>query len=54
MMVANLGLIVGGTLDYSGFHRVVVVTGVQLVLGGLVSAWGIRNPTREIGERLSS
>jgi predicted MFS family arabinose efflux permease len=54
MTVAILGLIVGGTLDYPGFHRVVVVTATLFVLGGLVSAWGIRNPARESGDRLSS
>ncbi|WP_144630111.1 MFS transporter [Arthrobacter woluwensis] len=42
--VAVLGLIVGPTLDLDGFHRVLLVTALLLVVGGLVSAVGIRNP----------
>ena len=38
--------IVGGALDLGGFHRVALVTATLLVAGGVVSAIGVRNPTR--------
>ncbi|MBX3100083.1 MAG: DHA2 family efflux MFS transporter permease subunit [Salinibacterium sp.] len=41
---AMIGVIVAGTLDVEGFHRVIVVTAALLVLGGVVSFAGIRNP----------
>jgi len=41
---AMIGLIVGGTLDVPSFHRVLIVTAVLLILGGVVSFIGIRNP----------
>lgn len=42
--IAFAGVIVGQQLDTAALHRVVVVTGVLLLAGGLVSAVGIRNP----------
>jgi EmrB/QacA subfamily drug resistance transporter len=42
--VALLGLVVGAELDLAGFHRVLTVTAVLFILGGLVSAVGIQNP----------
>lgn len=42
---AMIGVIVAGTLDVDGFHRVIVVTAVLLILGGVVSFVGIRNVT---------
>ncbi|MET0989012.1 MAG: MFS transporter, partial [Glaciihabitans sp.] len=44
--IALAGVIVGDTLDTDGFHRGLIATAVLLVAGGLVSAAGIRNPTR--------
>ena len=44
--VAAAGLIVGPTLGVEGFHRAVIVTGVLLVLGGVISGLGIQNPRR--------
>ena len=41
---AMIGVIVAGTLDVEGFHRVILVTAALLVLGGVVSFVGIRNP----------
>jgi Na+/melibiose symporter-like transporter len=41
--IALVGLVVGGKLELEGFHRVVAVTAVLLILGGLVSAVGIQN-----------
>jgi len=41
--IALLGVIVGSELDLDGFHRGLVVTAVLLILGGVVSAIGIRN-----------
>jgi EmrB/QacA subfamily drug resistance transporter len=42
--IALVGLIMGGPLDLGGFHRVLTVTAVLLIFGGLVSAAGIQNP----------
>lgn len=41
--VATLGIIVGYQLDLDGFHRGLIVTAALLILGGLISAAGIRN-----------
>ncbi|CAM4439552.1 MFS transporter [Corallococcus exiguus] len=45
--IAFAGLIVGPRLDVAGFHRAMLVSAVLLVLGGVTSALGIRNPSRE-------
>jgi EmrB/QacA subfamily drug resistance transporter len=45
--VAMLGIIVGATLDVPGLHRGLVVTGVLLIVGGVISAFGIRNLPRD-------
>lgn len=42
--IALVGLVVGGKLDLDGFHRVLIVTAVLLIIGGAVSAIGIQNP----------
>ncbi|MGR0317765.1 DHA2 family efflux MFS transporter permease subunit [Agromyces sp. ZXT2-3] len=42
--VASIGVIVAGELDVDGYHRVAVVTAGLLVVGGIVSWIGIRNP----------
>ncbi len=42
--IAMLGVIIVGKLDVDGFHRVLIVTAALLILGGLVSFVGIRNP----------
>jgi EmrB/QacA subfamily drug resistance transporter len=44
--VAAAGLIVGANLDVEGLHRAVIVTGVLLVVGGVISGIGIVNPRR--------
>jgi len=43
--VACTGIIVGSALDLDGYLRAAVVTAGLLVVGGLVSLAGIRNPT---------
>jgi len=45
--VAMLGIIVGATLDAPGLHRGLMVTGVLLILGGVISFCGIRNLPRD-------
>src|SRR6185312_4028449 len=45
--VAMLGIIVGATLDVPGLHRGLMVTGVLLILGGVISFCGIRNLPRD-------
>jgi len=42
--IALVGLVVGNKLELDGFHRMLAVTAVLLVLGGVVSAVGIQNP----------
>ena len=42
---ACLGLISGGTVDFDAFHRGVVVIAALMLIGGVVSAVGIRNPS---------
>jgi EmrB/QacA subfamily drug resistance transporter len=46
--VAMAGLIVGGQLDKPGLDRALVATAALLVVGGLVSAIGIRNPQHAV------
>jgi pterin-4a-carbinolamine dehydratase/MFS family permease len=41
--VACTGIVVGGQLDYEGFRRVALVTAVLFIVGGVISATGIRN-----------
>lgn len=43
VMVALLGIIVGGELDLDGFRRATVVTAALLIAGGVVSFLGIRD-----------
>ncbi|MCU1411107.1 MAG: family efflux transporter permease subunit [Rhodoglobus sp.] len=44
---AMIGVIIAGTLDVDGFHRVIIVTAALLILGGIVSFVGIRNLARQ-------
>lgn len=46
--IAFVGLIAGKQLNLDGFHRVLIATGILLVIGGAVSALGIRNPARVV------
>src|SRR5690554_3756893 len=45
--IAALGIIVGHQLDLGGFHRGLIATAALLILGGLISWAGIRNPLPE-------
>jgi len=47
MTIAALGAIVGGSLDLNGFHRAAIVTALLMATAGIVSFFGIRNPTRD-------
>jgi EmrB/QacA subfamily drug resistance transporter len=42
--IASLGMIVGAQLDVDGYHRAAIATAVFLVVGGVISWLGIRNP----------
>lgn len=42
--IALVGIIVGESLDLEGFQRGIAATAVLLVIGGITSAVGIRNP----------
>jgi EmrB/QacA subfamily drug resistance transporter len=41
--IAVVGLVTGSTLDYPGFHRVVLVVAALMVAGAAVAAVGLRN-----------
>jgi len=45
--VACAGLLVGAQLDREGMQRAMIATAALLVIGGVISAIGIRNPRRE-------
>jgi EmrB/QacA subfamily drug resistance transporter len=45
--IAFVGVIVGAQLTVDSFHRGLLVTAILLVLGGVVSLIGIRNPVHE-------
>ncbi|MDQ0896089.1 EmrB/QacA subfamily drug resistance transporter [Agromyces ramosus] len=45
--IALIGVIVGTQLDVAGYHRVAIATAAFLVVGGIVSWIGIRNPAPE-------
>ncbi len=47
IVIAMLAVIVGGSLDLTGVHRAMIVTAGLLILGGIVSFLGIRNPVRD-------
>ncbi|MEF3403742.1 MFS transporter [Agromyces sp. CCNWLW203] len=48
--IASIGVIVGTQLDVTGFHRAAIATAAFLVVGGIVSWIGIRNPVRTTTE----
>lgn len=48
IVIAMLAVIIGGSLDLNGVHRAMIVTAVLLILGGIVSFLGIRNPVHEV------
>lgn len=51
IVIAMLAFIVGGdAVDLDGFHRAAITTAVLMILGGLVSLAGIRNPVHEGGD----
>jgi len=47
LAVATVGIIVGSSLDLAGFQRGIIAMAGLLIVGGLVSAIGIRNPKLE-------
>jgi EmrB/QacA subfamily drug resistance transporter len=47
IVIAMLAVIIGGSLDLTGVHRAMIVTAVLLMLGGVVSFLGIRNPVHD-------
>ena len=45
--VAAIGIVLGATLDAGGFQRGMVATGLLLIVGGVISGFGITNKTRQ-------
>jgi EmrB/QacA subfamily drug resistance transporter len=51
IVIAMIAVIVGGdSIDLNGFHRAAIATAVLMIIGGLVSLAGIRNPVHEGGD----
>lgn len=46
--IAAIGVVVGDGLNLAGFHRALLFTAVLIILGGIISAIGIRNPQRAV------
>jgi predicted MFS family arabinose efflux permease len=44
--VACAGILVGSHLDHSGMQRAMIATAILMLVGGVISAIGIRNPQR--------
>lgn len=44
--IACVGFVVGSTLDLEGLHRALLVTAILLIVGGVVSWIGVRNPSK--------
>ncbi|HTH72658.1 MAG TPA: MFS transporter [Candidatus Pristimantibacillus sp.] len=42
--IAAIGVVIGDKLNLAGFHRALLFTAVLIILGGVISAVGIRNP----------
>ena len=49
IIIAMLAVIVGGSLNLIGVHRAMIASTVLLILGGIVSFLGIRNPAHDDG-----
>jgi predicted MFS family arabinose efflux permease len=48
--IAAIGTIVGNKLGLAGFHRSIIVTATLMLLGGIISALGIQNQPRSLGD----
>jgi EmrB/QacA subfamily drug resistance transporter len=44
MAIAAVGLVMGPVLTVSGFHQGLIMTALLLIAGGVISAFGIKNP----------
>lgn len=45
--IATIGLVTGTHLDTDGFHRALILTATLMLVGGIISAIGIRNPEKD-------
>jgi MFS family permease len=52
--IAGIGVIVGAQLDVDGYHRAAIATAALLIVGGIVSWIGIRNPKRQTTSEAAS
>lgn len=50
IVIAMIAVIVGGEIDLRGFHQAAIVTAGLMILGGIVSFIGIRNPVKAGGD----
>jgi EmrB/QacA subfamily drug resistance transporter len=51
LAIAALGVITGPKLDVDGFHSGMIATAVLLIAGGIISALGIQNPSKDNSNR---
>jgi EmrB/QacA subfamily drug resistance transporter len=51
LAVAAIGIVIGETIDLSGFRTGIAVCSALLICGGIISAIGIRNNLVEAGEK---
>ncbi|HEY4269928.1 MAG TPA: MFS transporter [Galbitalea sp.] len=52
--IAFVGVIIGPHLDVDGFHRVLIVTAVLLIIGGVISVIGIQNIRSPMTEEVAT
>lgn len=48
LAIAALGFVIGPSLTLAGFHRSIEAMSAVLILGGLISAFGIRNSASQL------
>jgi EmrB/QacA subfamily drug resistance transporter len=51
LAIAGLGTIIGPTLNLQGFHRGLIATACLMMVGGIVSAFGIQNAARALPDQ---
>jgi EmrB/QacA subfamily drug resistance transporter len=52
LTIAAVGVVVGNGITLASFRKLIIATGVLVILGGLISAAGIRNHSRSFPEKV--
>ena len=53
LTIASVGVLVGTKLTITGFHKGILASAIFLIVGGIVSAVGIRNPSHKTTDSMS-